>query len=144
MLYKACIISTLLIGSYVHAATDYSTATSNCIAWSKDVINGEFSYSFSPAIPYGGGIQVSFISHSLKDISQEHIDTVFESKVNGRTISFAAQGYGSSIIFRPQNKNDTKFILDAATTGSLTFNDMVFKTGGTKTVVNYMLSQCKD
>ncbi|MGL5089407.1 MAG: hypothetical protein ACRC8B_00340, partial [Aeromonas sobria] len=41
-------------------------------------------------------------------------------------------------------KSDTKFILDAATTGSLAFNGMVFKTGGTKTIVNYMLAQCKE
>lgn len=134
----------LLTSSYAHAATDYSVADSNCIAYSPDVINGEFSYSFSPSIAYGGGIQTPFMAFNIKGKSQEHVDTIIQSKVNGRSINFAVLGYGDTVIFRPQDKNDTKFILEAATTGSLTFNGMVFKTGGTKTIVNYMLAQCKD
>ncbi len=144
MKLKQFIFLSAFIYFNANAATDYSVAESNCIAWSPEVINGEFSYSFSPAIAYGGGIQTSFMAFNIKGKSQEHIDTVIQSKVNGRSISFAIQGYGDTIIFRPQEKSDTKFILDAATTGSLAFNGMVFKTGGTKTIVNYMLAQCKE
>ncbi|MFM5393183.1 hypothetical protein ACEUAB_03345 [Aeromonas veronii] len=144
MKYKKILLLAAFFNFNANAATDYSVADSNCIAWSQDVVNGDFSYSFAPAIPYGGGIQTSFMAFNIRGKSQEHIDTVIQSKVNGRTMSFAVQGHGDTIIFRPQEKSDTKFILDAATTGSLTFNGMVFKTGGTKTIINYMLAQCKE
>lgn len=143
MSLKKVVFSFLLLSGYAHSASDYDISESKCIAWSQHQIKGEYSYTFSPAVPYGGGIQVSFMAHNLKNKNQEHIDDVIVSKVNGRMISFAVQGHQSMLVFRPQDKSDTAFILDAATTGSITFGGMILKTGGTKNVVNYMMASCK-
>lgn len=129
--------------SSVHAAGNYHISDSKCVAWSPRIIKGDYEFSFTPSVPYGGGIQTSFIANHRKGLDQSHIDTIITEIVNNRKITFAVQGHGSTILFRPQDKIDTVYILESAATGSITFYGMTFKTGGTRKTVDYMLTSCK-
>ncbi|MGL5843977.1 MAG: hypothetical protein ACRCYK_19705 [Aeromonas hydrophila] len=144
MIYKYLVFPLLILGASVEAATDYTISQDNCVAWSEEVVSGDYSYSFTPAIVYNGGLQLSFSALNMKGKPQDEIDTIIKAEVNGKMVSFAVQGHGPTLIFRPQDKSDTMSILEAATTGSLAFNKIVFKTGGTKRIVNYLFAQCKE
>lgn len=71
------------------AATDYEISKPGCIAQSEHVLNGQYIYYFSPTVTYGWSLQALFVARNINETSQDHIDTVIQSKVNRKLIRFA-------------------------------------------------------
>jgi hypothetical protein len=121
--------------------SDWSINKNNCVAYSKETVSDGGAFFMAASVTESGSLRGMILYTSANDVKP--LDGAQVILTNGRGIRYVVTTpTPKTITFEPQTPDDTMYLLQASTMGSINFNKVIIKTAGAKSSIDYLFANC--